>query len=246
MGTVNVVQRCDAASDGESLSVRERILTHAKELVARKGPMATTVRDISEVTGTNVAAVNYYFGSKDALMREVLIALLEPVNIRRRDMLKQARQLYAPAPLPLHAILEALLRPLVESERGADGGRLFVRTEQHLRAVPDSEYTRFVAAHFDHYAQMFIDEIVRTLPHFTRPEIVWRYEFVRGAALHLLANCDPLSGKLRVLADGHGMVDVDDNELVLREILANVMSGVASPPAWTPEQIRKEGKTEKR
>lgn len=239
MGKVSLAGQAEAVPGSDELPVRERILVHAKELIARKGPVATTVRDISDVSGTNVAAVNYYFGSKDALMREVLIALLEPTNLRRSEMLSRARQLYGPLPLPLHAILDALLRPLVESERGSDGGRLFVRTEQHLRAVPDSEYTRFVAAYFDPYAQMFMDEIQRALPHFTRSEVVWRYEFVRGAALHLLANCDPLSGKLSVLTDGHGMIDVEDNELVLREILANVMSGIASPPAWTPEQIRK-------
>lgn len=242
MGKAVAASEFDVPGDGVELSVRERILVHAKELIARKGPIATTVRDISEASETNVAAVNYYFGSKDALMREVLIAVLEPPNVRRSEMLERARQVYGPMPLPLHAILEALVRPLVESERAADGGRLFVRAEQHLRAAPDSEYTRFVAAHFDPYAQMFLDEILRTLPHLSRPEVVWRYEFARGAALHLLANCDPLSGKLSMLADGHGMVDVDDNELVLEEILANVMSGIASPPAWRPEQIRKKGR----
>jgi len=241
MNNSGVAYPAAVAVGNSELPARDRILAHAKELIARKGPVATTVRDISEVSGTDVAAVNYYFGSKDALIREALVAVLEPPNKRRSDMLDMARHVYGHMPLPLHVILDALLRPLVESERGADGGRLFVRAEQHLRAVPDSEYTRFVAAHFDSYAQMFIDEIFRALPHLTRPEIVWRYEFARGAALHLLANCDPLSAKLSTLTDGHGMVDLDDDELVLKEILANVMAGIASPPAWRPEQIRKAG-----
>ena len=50
---------------------RKRILTSAAGLFAERGIHATTVKDICEHADANVAAVNYYFGSKDKLIEEV-------------------------------------------------------------------------------------------------------------------------------------------------------------------------------
>jgi len=218
-------------------TVRDRILRAAIEKIARKGPVATTVRDICLACDANVAAVSYYFGAKEHLVKEALLAILEPVNIARLRLLDDAQRQYAPGPAPVPLVLEALLRPLVECERSADGGRLFIRTEQHLRANPDSDYTRYVARRLDHYAQRFIDALARSMPRYTRSEVIWRYEFIRGAAMHLLGNCDPLSDKFHVLAAGHGMIDFDDNDIILKELLAIATAGIASPPAWGDAQL---------
>lgn len=45
-----------------------QILTTAEELFATKGFEGTSVRDISETAGVNVAMISYYFGSKEKLM----------------------------------------------------------------------------------------------------------------------------------------------------------------------------------
>jgi len=220
----------DAAS--ADMPVPDRILRAAKELIARKGPVATTVRDICDASEVNVASIHYYYGSKEALVKSVLLAVLEPVNIERRVRLEDARRQFGNAPIPVPMVLEALLRPLVACERSADGGRLFVRIENHLRAVPDSDYTLFVSRQLDSYAQLFIDALAAALPQFKRAELIWRYEFVRGSAMHLLANCDPLSQKFKVLAGAGAMVDLEDNELILRELLVNALLGLSAPAAF--------------
>jgi len=217
------------------MPVPDRILRVAKELIARTGPFNTTVRDICDASGVNVASIHYYYGSKDALVKTVLLSVMEPVNIERCMRLEEARQRYGNGPMPIPVILDSLLRPLVACERGEDGGRLFVRMEHHLRAVPDSDYTLFVARHLDGYAQIFIDALAQTLPRYKRSEIIWRYEFVRGSAMHLLANCDPLSRKFQVLAGTGGMIDLNDNELILRELLGIAVLGIGAPAVWTAE-----------
>jgi AcrR family transcriptional regulator len=228
--------RADARADFPGdMPVPDRILHVAKELIARKGPFNTTVRDICDASGVNVASIHYYYGSKDALVKSVLLSVMEPVNIERRLRLEDGRLRYGSGPLPIPVILESLLRPLVGCERGLDGGRLFVRMEHHLRAAPDSEYTLFVARNLDSYAQIFIDALAQTLPRFTRSEIIWRYEFVRGSAMHLLANCDPLSRKFQVLAGTGGMIDLNDDELVLRELLGIAVLGIGAPAVWAAE-----------
>lgn len=54
------------------LDTRQRLLEAAAQVFAEKGFHAASVRDIVERAGANVAAVNYHFGSKEALYLEVL------------------------------------------------------------------------------------------------------------------------------------------------------------------------------
>lgn len=59
-----------AREDGEA--TRERIVETAGRIFAEKGYAATTSKDICEEAGTNIAAVNYYFGSREGLYMEVI------------------------------------------------------------------------------------------------------------------------------------------------------------------------------
>ena len=56
--------------DGQA--TREKLLTCAGRLIAAKGYEATTSKEICELAGTNLAAVNYHFGSRDGLYLAVL------------------------------------------------------------------------------------------------------------------------------------------------------------------------------
>ena len=57
--------------ENEHTKTRERILTIACEVFAKRGFRKTTVRDICQQAGVNVASVNYYFSSKEKLYEEV-------------------------------------------------------------------------------------------------------------------------------------------------------------------------------
>ncbi|WP_224242516.1 TetR/AcrR family transcriptional regulator [Hyalangium gracile] len=58
-------------------SVRLRILEAAITCVERAGLEATGIREIAREAGVNSAAINYYFGSKDDLIAQVLESTLE-------------------------------------------------------------------------------------------------------------------------------------------------------------------------
>src|SRR5437762_5573972 len=62
---------------GRDRETRERLLRTAARLFADRGFKKVTVRDICRTARANVAAVNYHFGDKMGLYREVLQAAID-------------------------------------------------------------------------------------------------------------------------------------------------------------------------
>lgn len=63
----------------DSALMRERILDAAEERFAQQGFTATPVREIAEMAGVNPAMIHYYFGSKRALLEQVMERIMEPL-----------------------------------------------------------------------------------------------------------------------------------------------------------------------
>lgn len=56
----------------ESITTEQKIIQAANKLFTQKGYAATKTRDIAEKAGTNLALLNYYFGSKEKLFKKVV------------------------------------------------------------------------------------------------------------------------------------------------------------------------------
>ena len=91
----------------EDQDTRTRLLNTASDLFAEHGFDGTSVRMIADEAGANLAAVNYYFGSKDNLFREVARTKLETV----RAIADSARN----SPGDFGDRLRVLVRGLVEA-----------------------------------------------------------------------------------------------------------------------------------
>ena len=59
---------------------REDLLEGAKRCLLEKGFVRTTARDIVKESGTNLASIGYHYGSKDKLLAEAYIALVEGLS----------------------------------------------------------------------------------------------------------------------------------------------------------------------
>jgi AcrR family transcriptional regulator len=104
-----------------SSTARERLLTAAEDVLRTDGVRGLSVRRVTSRAGMNVAAVNYEFGSKEALLAGLLERLVEPLTqerIRRLDALS------ADADVP--AIVRAFVEPLLTlgQEHGSALGQL--------------------------------------------------------------------------------------------------------------------------
>src|SRR5437870_13817135 len=103
-----------------------RILDAAEELFMQHGFEGTSMRLLTTKAGVNLAAVNYHFGSKHALIEAVFRRRLDPMNVARiAELEKLEAQERASSP---EAIICAFSTPglrLLEGAKG--GGRNFAR-----------------------------------------------------------------------------------------------------------------------
>lgn len=56
----------------EPITTEQKIIRAARKIFSQKGYAATTTRDIAEEAGTNLALLNYYFGSKENLFKNIV------------------------------------------------------------------------------------------------------------------------------------------------------------------------------
>ncbi|MFJ6559723.1 TetR/AcrR family transcriptional regulator [Streptomyces sp. NPDC091412] len=59
---------------------REDLLEGAKRCLLQKGFVRTTARDIVKESGTNLGSIGYHYGSKDALLVQAYVSLIEGVG----------------------------------------------------------------------------------------------------------------------------------------------------------------------
>lgn len=193
-----------AKKEPKKKATREAILAAARELVARDGPVGTTVRDITRASGSNVAAVNYYFRSKDQLVDLAMHSIVKEVNQERDRRLTAFEDEAGTVPIALRNILRALIEPILTTARAADGGSLYVRTTYLMRTARYAQRSREQFHCFNSTARRFVMAIQRTFPTLTSEEAAWNYEFARGTALHMLVNLDPLWRRYELLLIDEG------------------------------------------
>jgi AcrR family transcriptional regulator len=110
-------------------TTRDRILATAGSLFAEHGFDAVSVRDIVRAARVNLGAITYYFGSKEALLGEVVLAKVAPLRETGQRILESERR----PDDKLRAMLEAYAFFVLNQEPGlkvlfaeilSGGGRL--------------------------------------------------------------------------------------------------------------------------
>ena len=100
-------------------TTKDRILDVAERLFGDRGFTDTSLRTITAEAGANLAAVNYYFQSKDALIQAVFARRLGPLNQERMAMLDACEARVGDGPLSIEEVLRAFLEP--RSKPGTSG-----------------------------------------------------------------------------------------------------------------------------
>lgn len=206
---------------------RKRVLAAAMEVFAARGFDGATLREITARAGANIAAVNYYFRSKEELIREVLDVYVRPIMDARHAALDACERAAKDRPPALHAVVEAFVLPMVHLSRDPHGGRALIRLLLQSRALPRDTTRSFTRDMFDPVLHRFVKVIGRALPGMSPEVIFWRIDFALGAMMQILTDSDPGSRRLAVLSNG--ACDTDDDNAIGAQLVAFLVGAFRAP-----------------
>ncbi|MBX3463242.1 MAG: TetR family transcriptional regulator [Planctomycetes bacterium] len=205
---------------------RETLLDAAEELLAEQGYAATSLRQLTARAGANLAAVNYHFGSKEALAKAVLERRIAPINAERLRRL-------AAIP-PRRRRVEAIVRAFVEPplRGGAGTGERLCRVFGRMSVEQPPFLRVFLGQQFRGVARRFHAALRATLPGHGEAEVWWRLHFTVGAMAHALQNA-------HLFADfTHGLCRADDVDQLVDQLVAFAAGGLRAASTAAPARRR--------
>ena len=204
---------------------RTRILDAAEELFMQHGFEGTSMRLLTAKAGANLAAVNYHFGSKDALIEAVFRRRLDPMNAARIAELERLEKEAAGRPLAPEAIIRAFVGAslrMIEDAKG--GGRNFIRLLGRTYTDPQKPIRALIGQLYAPAMERFKAAFGRALPQMPTEELVWRMHFMFGTLAYTLAATDTVQ-----LIAGCKPEDRYDSRLLEARLAAFLVAGLLAP-----------------
>jgi AcrR family transcriptional regulator len=203
---------------------RTRILDAAEELFMQHGFGGTSMRQLTAKAGVNLAAVNYHFGSKDALIEAVFRRRLDPMNAGRIAELDRLEKAASGALAPeaiIRAFVGASLRMIEDAKCG---GRNFIRLLGRTYTDPHKQIRALIGQLYAPAMERFKNAFERSLPQMPRDELVWRIHFMFGTLAYTLAATDTVQ-----LIAGCKPEDRYDARLLEARLTAFLAAGLLAP-----------------
>jgi AcrR family transcriptional regulator len=164
-------------------STRERLLNIAEQRFGEGGYEGTSLRAITVAAAANIAAVNYHFGSKEALLRAAVARAMAPVNTERRRRLDQLEAKGQPT---AEQLIRAFIEPgldlvLRRSERGPVVARFIGR----VAFDPSRRIRELYAVESDPVEARYLAALQTALPRAAPESVAFGYMNMLGLlALH--------------------------------------------------------------
>lgn len=199
----------------------DRILDTAEVLFAQKGFAETSLRAITSKAGVNLAAVNYHFGSKEALIQAVFKRFLNPFCARLDSLLEQLE-----SDTSNSVTLERLLATLSQSALAVQQGEpqrvtIFFRLSGLAYSQVQGHLRRFFRENYAEVFERFLRQLALAVPEVPPMEMFWRVHFALGATIFTLSGMDPL----RAICRSDFAVEVTPQQVEER-LLAFVGGGI--------------------
>jgi AcrR family transcriptional regulator len=202
---------------------KEIILDTAERLFAERSFASVSLREITAEAGVNLAAVNYHFGSKDALLLAVFRRRAVDLNRERLNLLREAEARADGGPAALHDILNALVCPPIRwTQRPGSGQSVFIQFMGRVRTDGTPEMRNLMDKEVGHLLP-FANSLARTLPDLPRDEIFWRLHFTL-ALMHYT-----ITDLRRLDAISEGTCDLDDTDALIARMVGFAVAGFEAP-----------------
>lgn len=217
-------------TDNRHGDTRERILDVAERLFMEFGYDGTSMRQITGEGNVNLAAVNYHFGSKEALMQEVFRRRLDWLNEERMRVLDRLEAEAGGKPVKPSLIVDAFFGTLLRmAEDEGRGGMTFLRLIGRTLTEPSEFIRAFLAHEYKTVMDRYKEALFRALPDVPKAEIVWRFHFMLGATSYAIAGTDAL----RLVTDWQIEEEdsVDRLDRLVPRLMSFILGGLRAPLA---------------
>ncbi len=183
----------DAGATAAGDVARGRLLDVGLRLFAEQGFAKTSIRQIANAAGTNVAAVSYYFGNKAGLYRAVYFCGGDPAH--------------PPFGMPL-AGLDELYRRLLAPLRSGANARTWIKLKRREMLEPSGlwqeQVERGMRPLHEALIALLCDRLRLDAPD---DEVEALAVLLIAPAVHLLLNCEVIDCLMPRLLDGEPAVD---------------------------------------
>ncbi len=213
--------------EGESFA-REKILGAAEATFAEHGYAGSSLREIVKRAHVTQALVTYYFGSKEALFKEVFLNRGREIAERRIAALEALRD--GPNPFTLREVVASYLRPALEMRRTPDG-RAFIRLQARMHTEPPRFADRLRRDVYDNTVREYLAAIRKAAPHLSVRTAYWRMVLTIGAYLYAHSDAHRLE-KMSA-----GACDPDDLDEMLDQITSFVVGGLMAPDSRAKKKM---------
>jgi len=204
---------------------KERILDTAERLFARNGFHAASLRAITGEAGVNLAAVNYHFGSKDALLEAVFERRLSPLNEIRIRQIKAVRE--AAGRKGVRPSVREAVRAFIEptlAMRGEDPGAAeFIALIGRIFSEPTETARTLFMRRMEPLFHLLFATLQEALPGMAEDLLFWRLQFTIGVLSHVLR----MSGRGSILPMGPSCNR--DTETLTEWMVTFVTAGMEAP-----------------
>jgi AcrR family transcriptional regulator len=193
----------------ETTSPKQALIDAAEALYAENGFDGVALREVTKRAGTNLGSVNYYFGSKEDLLGEVVARRVRPINARRLQMLEAALAKVGANPPKLEDVLDAFARPLFEGTKDPQQRESLRRMIVRIFMAADSALANWFESEILPVGRQFGAAVARARPNLPLRHVAEGLFFFAGAMINTLAS----RRKFEAVSSVIGGVP-DDNELL--------------------------------
>ena len=214
------MSRQQSPASHRSEKTRIRLLKSTESIFANLGFGGLTMREVANRSQANLASAHYHFGSKEAMVLEMLKTRVQPINRRRMECLEEARCLTDGNPLTTRQILRALILPIGEEIAKSAHTR---QTLAQLVARSFTEPARFIERmhrkFFGELCEVFMDELPKTHPMVKEEDLYWNLHLAISSMLGALAQ------HRRLREFSKGTCDEDDTCDMIERLINFVTHG---------------------
>lgn len=171
----------------------DKILDAAQELFAERGFAETSLRMITSKAEVNLAAVNYHFGSKEALIQATFARFLTPFSREFREQLERYVSQVGEENVDIaHMIAVLAASAQVVAERHQQDVSVFMRLMGLAYAQAQGHLREYLKQHYSDVFKPFMRLLKTSCPEMKPIEWFWRIHFVLGTLAFIMSSVDSL------------------------------------------------------